>query len=1704
MPLWDEFLGILKGAADVLTAPLRGAVGGVATTGAKLGGPSVFKGNPELAAQAGLAAESGTRKSLKDAGLLTYDQATAKVVDPVLYVAQKADEYVFSPIIARPLGAAFLLTDPTSPLYKRDEFEKGFQLTDVVDAYNRTEEVSLGIASTKSLINPLRTYQTRILGLGGVDLEGIDLWNNEDVQKNFTDNVTGKWITGTNDFLYKNVAIQGAFSGLGIAARTGAVKAGLTTKIRVGDIEAMPKFEQAANDHILWLKTNGAQGQRTVLGQDIQDLAASDNIIDIVRIAEKHSLNPRLPNLIKETKDPEFVRDLILADKGYEPAAIRLMNAGNADDLWYISNGTAQVQNDFMLTGSIPVYSSAQRTRWTQAFDDAIKKDPKKKSIYDAFMKQEKNPETGLLELTPTFFGRNYKPMEPVIGQAGYAAARSKAGKIKTAIVERDFSKLGGVSQTVLGSKVIGGPATVLMRTFGTFMPKGLVTNSGLRPMNGVEELISVFDDIPLFRRGDKVITTHTMEQMTVSDYRRQLIDRFVSAKNDSERAAIIDAANKEITRTISYTRGYYDNAVIDGFVDDLMQNVYSVHGALREHGSSIDPSGVRIKVNAETQRKLIDSMPMLPFGKIDTHIARASRRQKNIVTGGVQTAVGTTADAIAAVFNTGNKLFSIAQLYRFSYIPKNSVFEPMLAATLDAGMDFIRPMATTASAQILRNTVNFVRRNIQKSSTLLPSAKREIQKEVDAIAQQYNIAINNRDTLFAEYQKFFGDTPGVSPRTKADWADDVRADLRAAESEVAILEAKLNKYTMDYGKNTKVDVPTVYSLKARIETLKKYGAAQYGSEIRAAEITLARATQNINTMAPQLAPLEAQIASAYDEIGIILDKLKPKLKEQADLFSVADDLYARKPLMPDEVTIRLYDGTTMTIPSFTNPKYLGEGYFSEISSNATRTLELLGNKATVGRVNLIMRSSARTTTSPADPGYFSELAYVANNHMRGDILVDQILQGATREQLLAGWAKTQQARSYANTRGRDYDDVAAMIDESIAYVNKYLPTQEARNIVASGKVTENQLRGALADKIDQMAPIEPLDINYVAPTTLSANFAQNFDALLSAAWKGLLKTENLIREVWATPKHARLVEEKLNILKAQGQEINLATAMSVRQAAAAELVDGITKTFYTIPRQHRALYLARYGFVFPNAAASGIYRYTGFAARKPKRVAGFLNAYYGLYNSFGIDKYGNPVENPMDAEYIMVPGTKDLGLNKGKGIMLSTRATNYLANLPGPNWMVPISVGQILKDKPNSDEQLREFVNNTVGKIPGYSYEELFPYGVETNLGTQVAKTFTPAWYRSWRTQWSESKTDNAWMATWNSESQRQWILYEMQLGPMPTEKSILKGAKDIYKRKAFNQFWSIFGTAQMIESVPTRVFTDYYSLLVDKYRAQGLPEEEAQDKAEADFQAQIRVSGGDKFPMDRMFASYKQRNLYVTPSIESFNRIWKDYEGLSKKLELIDPSVVGLLTADLPKGYNPQVNKFLNDPNSLLPGGTALNERMLTPKQVENELELSRFWKAYIDQRKAYDDAAIKYIGEGASYRDVPEYVEGLKQYVKQLSQASEIFKNDWNKNANKGDRAWTWSQGLYVITKPNPDGSPNKFMKEFGDTQFWVHAQALVKARDSYAKADQDAPTGSKGKIKEQWIAALDKSLPYWDPVLQRIISRYFISDNLRENN
>lgn len=1863
--VWDSFLGTIKGTVGAV-------LGNVAKSGASMGAAQSFKGRPDLAAQAALGAEQATSRSLEKAGITPVEKTVAKVADPVLWAGEKAEKYVFSPIIARPISTAFLLTDPNSALYNTDKMGQGFQLSDITDAYQRSEKVSLGVAMTKSAINPFAGITTPILMSGGIDLTKVDLWNDQDVKKNFQDNVTGRWVTGTSDFIFKNAAISLAGGATLGALKAGAMRAGLSTSIKTGDINAMPEWEKLATDHIDFVKSNGATGVRSNLGEDIQKIAESDDLIFIKNMTEKHSNNPKLVSLFKDTKDPEFVRDALLADKGYGPAIERIAAARRSDDLWYLSDGNAQIQGDFIKTGKIPEQTPEQRARWMAAFDDAIAKDPKSQELFDTFLKQVENPETGVMSVEPKFFGKGYKPAEPIIGKEAFTATRNRAAQLKAAAMQRDFSKVGGISQTVLSSRV-GGPVTVLMRNLGTYMPKGIVSFSGLRPSQGIDELISVFDDVPGFTKGDSLITvTERGAQKTVSQYRTEVLDRFVSAATDGDRSQLIKDLNKELARVVAYNRGVFDNALIDSFVDDLMQNVNSIHGQLRVQGFAYDPSGARIVVNPKTQRQLASAEAMLPFGQLDRLLSRAARQEKTPIGNIPVDATLAVSKGARAIFEGGSKVFSLAQLYKFAYIPKNSIMEPIISATMASGMDVVKPLMTKVTRGAIEKSANAIMREVEKSKTLLPSRKREVQREIQALSKQYDRAINNRDEVFTEYQNFFSDVPGVSPAARRDWADIVKADLRDAERIVDDIEARLNKYTVDFGQNKRIDVPTLYGLQRRIKSLEELSAtntnkeklfpnikeyidggmgglpetrsvvgfvsskylekmpgnpvdkelvdsyrkiftskklenpliviydnetgfaylgegnhrlqaaiaenipylpvrivrgsademknrikmgkpvlqvknnktlpfttggpkgpveympsdvhpsfvfdkkflveedafsrtnetARVGADIANAKAVISKAVGDMNTLTPELGALNDEIANAYARISETMDKFAPKLREQADLLSIAENRYAKKRIMPETERVVLKNGQTLELPSFTNQQYLGDAYFSEIANTSTRTLEFLGNKSIAGKVNRINRKTPAKTTKPTDPGYFDELVYIANNHMRGDILVDKILAGAGREELLSTWAYTKQGASYARNMGQFPEDIVKIIDESISYVNRYLPTAQARAIVAKGNVKVTDLQRELADKLDSMVPIQPLDVQYANPTTLSGSINQNVDYYTSKLWQQLGRPENVIREVWGNVEHRNRTITKLNSLIDSGQTVDLSTALSVRQSAAVEVVNEITNVFYTVPRQHRALYIARAVSQFPNASASGIYRYGRFAAKEPVRVAGFLNSYYGLYNSFGVDKYGNPVEDPMKAEYLLVPGSRELGLNKGKGIILSARATNFIANLPGPSWLVPIAVGQLLNAKPDSQKVIKDLVDATIGKIPNYSYDELFPYGVETNLAKQAKTTFTPAWARNLQTAFSKSETDSMWMQSYASESNRQWILYEMKLGPEPTEKSVLNGTTSIFLRKARTQFFSLFGSPQFVDTLPDSVYKDYYYTRLNKYKASVDPEtgepftqKKALALAEADFQSQMSLAGGEDFPMDRLFLSAKGQVAKVPANQAAYDRIWNDFSGLAKQLEGIDPSTVALLTADLPIGYTAQVNKFLQDPNTTLPGGTTLNEKLKTPKQIEDELEKSRVWKAYSDYKTQLNDAAKK--AGYASYRSVPGLVDAMQKYANTLSDYSEVWGIEYNKNARTGDSAWIQSQGLYKVV------NNKEFMTKFGKTQFWEHAKAFLSYRDSVAKAYKDAPTGTKTQVQDQWTKYLEDTLDMWDPVMQKLISRYFVNDNLKEN-
>lgn len=1612
--------------------------------------------------------------------------ATKKVkqYDPLLVLGQQAEEKVFSPLVKRPIATAALLTDPESPLYDSGVYGEGFQFSDLQAAYDRTKDVSLGVALTKSYLNPfhLTGISDAILKDGGVDIDRVNLWDNKDIQKNFVDNVTGKYMSGITDALVGNAAIIAATGGVVKGAVAVAGKAGLSTTLK-----SITDFEARVDEHLT--------GKSTVIGNDVTRLAASKDINEILDILKPHSNNPRLPGLIRDTESPEIVRDFILADKGYAPAIARLADAKMSDDLWIMSGAKAELQADFISTGKLRTHTYEQRQRIAAAFDDAIAKNPKHQEIYDAFLQDrtvlEVTPElaargvkVGDIDSVPRAAGKLYQPPEPILGSGTYAKVRGRASELRAAATTRDFSNVGGWTQQLIGRSDV---ATSLIRFATTKMPRGIVTNSGLRPMDAIEEINAHFDDLKLFTNGSNMIKISQTEAMSVGDYRSKIISDYLSAGSDGARGLVIDSLNEKLIRDVARTYGVKQSD-IDGLIEESMGMLRGFHNGLANDAYAMDAAGVRYITDELTQRQLRNATPLINVGTIERDILRAQnawkRGQRNV------------ARATDFVYEAGNRAFSFTQLVRPAYISKNSIIEPALVSVLSQGSKAITSEFSSVLKNAIENNKTRVLRGIDASQNLTSSAKRELAKDFNALSKEYADATELLDEHVAEWIKFFDDEVGRSPQTKIEYADIVKRDLAAAEKYLRNIEEKLHAAAPEFTR-TILKQPSLYNLTRRYEYLKKLDDPRYASELANARSTITKAAGDIETLAPDLKVLDAKIALAYKNLEEKIQGFGKLHADKADLFMIADgrsiNYGTQKPFTAVMANGEKIEG----IPQFGDKNFLGEGYQSEVANTHTRQIELTGDKLFAQKVNIFNRKGPQAVTDISSPHYFDELAFVVNNYMRGDVLVDKILAGATRDDLMA-WGKTRQARSYAYEFGKTESDIVSIINNQIGYVNRYLPSAEAQRLAGLGAVDSKSLAKILAGEPQALTPIQPLEVAYSVKSTGAQRFVDVIDQLSAKAWTTLAKPENMFRYAWASTEYKTIMTDKLKSLYSMGYDVDATVINGIRTSAATEVVQNLEKTFYSIRRANRALFMARTVAAFPTAAASGIYRYARLAVKNPARFGGFLNSYYGLYNSFGVDKYGNPVDNVLDAEYLVVPGTKDMANHfGGQGLKFPIRATTFAVNFAGPSWIVPIPMGMLYNAKKGSDKQVKKLIDNTIGKIPGYSYDELFPYGVETNVGANVQRAVTPGWLPSLRKYLSPNGDGTVdWMNSVSSEFKYQQMLYDANLGPKPTSDSVINQVKKNYFTKFKWQFGSIIGTPAYVETKPANVFVDLFNSKANAYVAQGKTRTEAADLAEQDVNTMLRLPKG-AISKDVLQLKSTSKSIYAPSSQETVSRIWIDHKDLAKKLALLEPggSLVGLMTADIPYGTDAQAGKFLNDPNTTLPGGDILNKPVKSVEKMQRDLEVSRYWKAYTDLKNTYNKAAQD-VGY-ASYRSVPELVDALKGYGETLGKASK----QWNvayKKSLSGDNAVVQAIGLQTVL------NDKSYMEKFGNTQFWQHAKAFIEYRDSYAKFYADVPSGSKGIVQKAWVDYLEKSKADWDPALANIIDRYFLNDKLKEAN
>ena len=1679
MSLWSSFLdniakpvgraieGTVKGVGEAFSA-VGLDVNKLQSPSAVIAAPIIQAGVqmtvPKMATAQGLN-ETVAQEIAKNIEYKTQQKAVSG--DIVLKVANEVVAPIISKGIARPISTIGLITDVNSPLYQPGKYEKGFQLNDIKSAYNRSEEVSAMQALTKSdlmrVINPVGyAIQDAVFSKGNIDIEKVNLWDNEDIQKNFADNIVGKIYTGAGDFILVNAAITAAGGGAGVLVKSFGKMAGLTTSGK-----ALSTYADDIDTGLEFIATNGASGKFTNAGNDVKRLADSKNVDEVVQILDSYTTNPLMIDTILDVTDVKVVKDLLLADKGDLNAINRLINE-NPAVLGEIADVRSSLRNKAVDNGGVYHPEGDNLARINALYDDAIKL-PEHKKYYETVM----DP----LNKSPRVGGRDYTPVEPIIGAERIARVGERISSARAASVSRDFTDIGGFEERLLGNRLV----TRAIRFVGTNKPLHYVTFSGARPLDGLVELDAMFDNMVMFQNGTNLIRLSSKKGdfIKASDYRTAIKTNFIQAGSDIKRQELLKELDIQLGRHMAYTNDFFDDVAIDNFTRELRGQISTSHAMFSERGMGIDAQGRRTTVDPYTQRQLVESYRLAPWDIIEKEIINAAKNKIWERTGAA------SANASRAVFETVNRYWTFDVLARPSYIPKNSLAEPTLSAFLAQGLGYVVnsiPTFTKNSLKNNRNRVLGLASKVHKGPAL-----KSIQKVVDDLTEQLDIAVGDLNLLNAEADAFFM-TGNVSPAAIAGNGAKVAKAVRDAEALVDSIELELLSAAKPFGRIPQV--PTFARLEQRINFLESSPEAsvKYGVQIANARSALAAAKAETHTLLPNPAGLiekNKEIATQYQIIDDALRSLGEAKYQEALVLGKGAEY--KKRFYGKEDNYRMVDNVWTRIDSLFDENQYGAAMREELANSQTVSTMYLNEIAVGTRQSVIMRKTPNTITDVNSPLYFEELAYVANRAMRGDPLIDQILAGVDFNDLVK-WGQSPAGITYMEQfGGHTIGNVPDFIRHRVSFVNRYLPNKVAQDAVLKGEVTSAQLQQIMARDLDVLTAIHPTEFNYNAAAEgfIGVKGLARIDTAMAwvarRTFKALAAPENPIRWSFADKVFLDTMAKKANALTEQGVEMTVERMNALRQSATREAVEETEKTFYTIRRQNRAAYAMRMFTAFPSASLNAVYRYGRFAIKNPTRATGFLNGYNSMFTTFGVDQYGNPVENVKDVTHIVMPLTKELGLFGDKGVRLNARSVGFLVNSPGPSFFMAAPLGMLMAWKPGTEETLK----STLGTY----YDTIFPYGPQSSVG----QALTPGWLSAATAyvRGDESRTD--FLNSVKSVMNYYYILDAQGIQKFPGMEKVRLDARNLYKMKALWTFASPLGVPIKVDTDPLKLYEDYHSILVEKYISKGLNRVDAKERAGFEMLATL----GADFPLDNVTYKGVTQKAYIPAQLENYNRVFVENNDLVTDLVKQDPKMVTLLTLDVPvknEEFNLSIYRILSNPKTKLPGNVLLNKLALSPEQEQTERVINRTQADYNEKRNqllslAYSQKKRTLAAAGLN--------DELERYAKEvLAEKSPEWFYRFN-NPQFGDNSFAYANALQTIV------NNSKFMAKHGQSKLWQDTVAFLRVRNVYTSVFQALGDGDQRKtqIRETYNNILAENISQWDPALQELITRNFLKDTMK---
>jgi hypothetical protein len=1597
---------------------------------------------------------------------------TKGVADKLLQGAVKLNEEVISPYIFRPISTVGLLNDVNSPLYKKGEYEEGFQFSDIKAAYDRSAKVSQFQSLIKSdLVPGLTPLSKMVLSTNNIDLDEVDLWNDENIQKNFVDNAVGRWFTGFGDFVVGTAALGGAGRVVTVPAKAGLTKAGLYTKTKTVD--------QLANDMelgIQYAKSNGTIGSQTISGNHAVVLAESKDWGLITNLVSKYSTNDKLIPLIHEATDADAIKDLLLADKGNLAALARLAETA-PDKLFDMSGTSAVLQSKFLQTGKTYIPEGPAVPRLKSAFDAAIKSNPQFVKIRDAFFDPDYN-------LTPG--GKMFMPKEPIIGKGLAIAAGEKIRGIRSASASREFDNFADIFETSLGK----GAARISVKLvkFGTrqaqYKPLGFVTFSGVRPLDGRIELNAFLNNIKLFRDGDAMVEVTPGVSKKVADVRREFEDMYMRSLGKNEVEAL-DNIDDAIGRMLAYKAGVYDSREISAHIRAFRGNVNRGIDSVKQNGFGIGHDGAQILVDPQTIRQMTESYRFTPWDAIESQFIAATEKSA------LKAGATLTKDIGQQFFRDLNRLWTFDVLVRPMYIIKQSIGEPIVSTTIAQGMSFLYRDLPQIGMRAILNSGAW---SLGKLSKIANRGERKaVNKAVEFKKAEYARISAIKDDAQASLEDLLSGR--TSPGTKAQHLASARKELKTASALLDEVELDLRSAVKPLGINEAI--PSVTTLERRIAFLEsKPTLGANKQEIAKAKKAIARYRTTINKLSTnkkEIIDADKQVAAAYASVDNILSELGVVLKQQADVWGKSAKFKRR--WFAKEAQYRMVNGEYVSIDSFvTGEKNFSAAMRAEVSNARTTDLNILGELSTGTRKSLIERKVPMDVIRISDPLYFEELTYIANRVMRGDPLMDLILANTSMAQLKK-WAISDAGIRYLRAFDvTEKSQVNSYLADKVALVNRTFPSFEARAAILQREVRGEELQAMLANYTDELYDIVPGNFNYgaanIGGVNAYENLSQKVNNLAAMVFRGMARAENPIRNTFFDNIAIDAMARKAEYLVSQGVEMTPARWNALRQSAGREAIQELEKTVYTIRRQNRLLHNARFAVAFPTATVNAFYRYGRLAANNPVRATQFANNYGRMFQSFGVDENGNPTTNIEDITHLILPGTGDMGLGyMDEGIALNAKSLGFLLNQPSPSFISALSIGKVMQKFPGTEEGIKEAL--TINGTDWFSV--IFPYGAPTSLTKQL----TPPWANAAYNAATKDQGKGDWLSSWRSVYNYHKMLVELGIEKkFPSDEMILQEVTSLWREKFLSGFTSVFGVPYKVETNPMRGTTNLFYKLKDKYVAQGKGEQEARDLAGDEMIALL----GPNFMVDRVTFTGSNKELNIPASYEAYQRVFKQNDELVGKLASIDKSdigLVGLLTADLPRTQDEKSTNILNilsDPNLTLPGTSKrLNDFKLTPQEVERERMKQRTWNNYNLVREALEAK----ITDGKTLRAHPQLKAALDQLVETTFKDQSQAWYDEYQLAASGDSSYKYARAFKAIT------TDEKFMTARQDVQFWKDARLFMKARDIFSALYQSLPDydSRKAIIREgynQWIA---QTVKQWDPNLETIITQYFDNDSLK---